>query len=400
MISMFRQIIFFIVLFLLLCFNKGSDVWAQDSGLSKLQVSGYLNNLQTAYFEDIKQPWMTSNELHDRLNVFWYPSGWLTGSVQFRSRFIYGGMVQNTPGYGASLGRDMGLVDMSFNLANEKAFVLNSTIDRLYLQATAGKLEFTAGRQRINWGQAFVWNPNDLFNTYSFFDFDYPERPGADALRLQYYTSMTSKVEAAVKADSAGRITAAGLVRFNLWNYDFQFLGGILNSDDYAAGFGFSGNIKGAGFRGEAGYYRPVKNFSDTSATFLLTLSGDYTFSNSLYIQAEGLLAEMPGQAAINNFMDFYSAPLSAKNLAFTKWNLFARATYPVSPLLNVTLSGMYFPAIDGIFAGPQLDYSLTDNFDVSFYLQLFSGKFPEGVSGENTRQNFNLGFLRFSWNY
>ena len=36
----------------------------------------------------------------------------------------------------------------------------------------------TAGRQRINWGQTFVWNVNDVFNAYSYFDFDYKERPG------------------------------------------------------------------------------------------------------------------------------------------------------------------------------------------------------------------------------
>ena len=33
-----------------------------------------------------------------------------------------------------------------------------------------------------------VWNPNDLFNAFSFVDFDYEERPGSDALRIQKYT--------------------------------------------------------------------------------------------------------------------------------------------------------------------------------------------------------------------
>ncbi|MCG8318265.1 MAG: hypothetical protein MI921_02070 [Cytophagales bacterium] len=45
------------------------------------------------------------------------------------------------------------------------------------------------GKHRINWGKSYVWNPNDVFNAYSFFDFDYEERRGTDALLIKYTTS-------------------------------------------------------------------------------------------------------------------------------------------------------------------------------------------------------------------
>jgi hypothetical protein len=61
-----------------------------------------------------------------------------------------------------------------------------------YLDYTAGKWQFRVGRQRINWGVNLVWNPNDVFNSFSYFDFDYEERPGSDAVRVQYYTGTTS----------------------------------------------------------------------------------------------------------------------------------------------------------------------------------------------------------------
>lgn len=32
-----------------------------------------------------------------------------------------------------------------------------------------------------------AWNPNDWFNTYNYFDFDYEERPGTDAIRVRVY---------------------------------------------------------------------------------------------------------------------------------------------------------------------------------------------------------------------
>ncbi|MFN4881116.1 MAG: hypothetical protein ACK5IO_03630, partial [Bacteroidota bacterium] len=40
------------------------------------------------------------------------------------------------------------------------------------------------------------------------------------------------------------------MYRFNQRNYDFQCFGGILNTD-ITAGFGWAGNIRNAGFKGE-----------------------------------------------------------------------------------------------------------------------------------------------------
>ncbi len=95
-----------------------------------------------------------------------------------------------------------GWIDMSWNIVDENSFFLNTTIDRLWLDLNFNKFQARIGRQRINWGQTFVWNPNDIFNAYSFFDFDYTERPGSDAIRLQYYPSFSSAIELAAKIDS------------------------------------------------------------------------------------------------------------------------------------------------------------------------------------------------------
>ena len=112
------------------------------------------------------------------------------------------------------------MVDMSWNIFDKQSFLFNTTIDRLWLDLHYNKFQVTIGRQRINWGQTFVWNPNDIFNAYSFFDFDYVERPGSDAVRLQYFPSSSSAAELAVKVDDENDITAAGLYRFNRWGYD------------------------------------------------------------------------------------------------------------------------------------------------------------------------------------
>ena len=315
-----------------------------------------------------------------------------------RNRLIYGETMKYTPGYANRIAGDGGLADLSVNLFTGDSYLLNATIDRLWLQATAGKFVFTAGRQRINWGQNLVWNPNDVFNVYSYFDFDYEERPGSDALRVQYYPNMTTTAELAVKADSSGKVTAAGLYRFNRWNYDIQLLGGVLNGEDVVSGLGFSGNLGGAALRGELTLFRSLDQFSDTSAYVMTSLGMDYSFGNALMVQFEFLYSGLP--ADLQGFDEFYSEPLSVKKLAFTKYSVFAAVNYPISPLLQGSLAGMYFPGIDGYFAGPSLSYNLKDNVDLGLFVQHFNGNIKLPGSMAKTKEKLTLAFLRFRWNF
>lgn len=426
-----KNVIFRIIIISIFASNLvlGQD----DEKQRNMTLNGYVTNMQSAMYEDLNDLWLTENLLHNRLNFKWYLGDKLTFSVQFRNRFIYGDMIRldqllkeldsqtdsdfisgfpsifgdnlssGISGYGSyvdNINSDNGFVDLSLNIAEGKTYLINFFLDRVWMQYTTGNLEIKAGRQRINWGQTFAWNPNDIFNTYNFYDFDYPERPGSDALRIQYYPNSISTAEAAVKLDSADNITAAGLYRFNKWSYDIQFLGGILNSEDFVIGSGWSGDIKGVSFRGELSYFHPIKDFKDTTGLFFATVSSEYIFSNSFTIQFEALYRQLPKTSDISTFAEFYSGPLSVKKLSFTEYNIFAQATYPVTPLLNATFGSMIFMGeIDGYYIGPSLSYSLMDNLDFSIYMQIFNGKFPDN-EGIKHRQSFNLGFLRFKLSF
>jgi hypothetical protein len=364
-----------------------------------ITLNGYVSSMQSVMFDTLKNPWIIDNLVHNRLNFDWY-GNMFSGSVQLRNRLIYGDQVKaNAYNYKQEIDMDRGWIDMSWSYNDANSFLLNTNIDRAYLKFTQNNLEITAGRQRINWGQAFVWNPNDIFNAYSFIDFDYPERPGSDAVRLQYYMGYTSSIEAAIKVNSDDKITAAFLGKFNKWNYDFQLLGGIIDNSDWVGGLGWTGNIESVSFTGEASYIHPKENFSDTSGVFLLTIGGGYTFENSLYIQFEALYSHLDN-SGISNFQDYYSQPLSVKNLAFTDYSIFSQITYPITPLLNGTFSAIYYPGLNGYFLGPSIDYSLGDNLSFSFFVQSFSGKFPAQGEEEAKKQTLNMGFLRFKYNF
>jgi len=347
--------------------------------------------MQTVMFEEWDQNWWAENQIHNRLNFKFYATEHLSFDLEIRNRFIYGDFVKYIPDYPSLIDAETGWIDMSWLIADKPSFLLHTMIDRLYIDYETGKFHFRAGRQRINWGQSMVWNPNDVFNAYSYFDFDYIEKPGSDALRIQYYTGVSSELDVAAKIDSSRKATAAARYRFSWFNYDVQFLSGIFEGADFFLGAGWSGNIKGAAFRGECTWFHSLKNVHKEEV--MVTFSGDYTFSNSLYVGLEYLFSNIDYDDF--NFGEFYFEPLNVKNIAFTNHSIFAQVSYPITPLFTGQMAAMYFPSEKGFFVGPSLDISLMENLTLSFIFQHFRGKFGGNITSKTT-----LGFLRLKWNY
>lgn len=375
---------------------------AQDTvKVKNWKLKGYVTSMPTVFFTDIKKDWITDNLFHNRLNFTWTPLQSLTTEIDLRNRLVYGERIKTIPGYKEQFNNDGGIVDLTENLLSSKSAIFNSSLDRAYIKYTQGKFDVTIGRQRVNWGQTFVWNPNDIFNAYSFFDFDYSEKQGSDALRIQFYPSAVSILESVVKLDSAGKITGGALWKFNKWNYDFQIIGGMVNEQDYVAGLGWSGSIKSISFRGEASYFHPKNNFEDTSGIIAVCVAVDYTFSNQTFLQVEFLYNKLPKSIQNFNITQFSNLALSSKALSFTEYNIFAQFSYPVTPLLKASIAGIYYPKINGFFAGPSIDYSIRDDMDLSFIVQGFSGEFKT-IPNSDTKQRLGLvfAFLRLRWSF
>ncbi len=355
-------------IFILFIFSNLSA--QEEEKEKKYSLDGYLTNMQSVMmFDGIDGDWTNDNLIHNRLNFSWFPSEYFTINIGARTRFFSGESINDTTyKYNAEQrGQDNGIIDLNRNFFSEQSFLLNSQIDRAYISFEKGNLNVSLGRQRINWGRSFVWNPNDIFNSYSFFDFDYPEKPGSDALRIQYYTSATSSAEFVVKTDSAKQVSAAGLFKFAAGGYDFQIMGGMLNEQDYVIGTGWEGNIKSISFKGEASYFHPKENFKDTTGLFVASASFSYFFENSLMLQFEFLYQSEPA-----NFTSILDQTLSVKTLSFTEYSIFGNISYPITPLLSATLSGMYYPGLNGYYIGPSLSYSLAENLDFAFIAQTF----------------------------
>ncbi|HSL86195.1 MAG TPA: hypothetical protein VK861_04625 [Bacteroidales bacterium] len=378
-----------IILILIVFFYFRAEAQEKPASAS---LKGYVTTMQSVMFESLSDNFINDNLLHNRLNFKVFITSDLTIAAELRNRLFTGDMVKTGPFYADYIGADPGWIDMSWNILSRPSILFNTKADRLWIDYSRDRLQITLGRQRINWGQAIVWNPNDIFNAYSFFDFDYMERPGSDAVRIQYFPSFSSALELAVKTDSHDNITAAGLFRFNKWSYDLQFLAGYAESKDFVAGLGWSGVLGSSSFRGEGSWFIPVNSDSEAKGTLIVTAGIDRILKDNSMVQLQLMYCNNPLE--LNSFTGLYGSTLSAKDLAFSEFTAFGQFSWAAGPLLNLTLSGMWFPDIDGFFAGPSADFSLAENVDFSFIWQYFNSM----LGGE--RKKMNLGFLKIKYSF
>lgn len=350
---------------LFLCY---SDMHAQEEKPKKFQVNGYVKQLTSVFNTSQSDDYALDILLHNRLNFDWFLSDQLTFKAGMRNRFFIGDQVKLTPNFGELI--DSGAndwLDLSSTLSNGDQTVLHTYFDRFYAEYTTGQWEIRAGRQRINWGLATTWNPNDIFNAYAFTDFDYEERPGSDAIRIRKYYGFSSSVEAAF---SPGRDfdnnTAALMWRFNRWTYDFQIIGG-LHERDAILGIGWAGNIKTAGFKGEMSYFA---NRDGDRDAFSASINADYVFNSGLYWNL-GVLYNSEGGTS-NGFIQLANTTLSARNLYPYRWSIMSTQSGALSPLLNVALILVYSPVkSNALFVAPTLTYSIASNWDIDFVSQV-----------------------------
>ncbi|MCC5931205.1 MAG: hypothetical protein JJU28_18295 [Cyclobacteriaceae bacterium] len=347
---------------------------AQDTGPKPFVLRGYIKEMPALQVDKSFSNPNFLNILHNRLNFRWNASSSIHFVAESRNRMFYNRLFSEFPVYHDILGIDEGLVDMSWVWLGRGSHIGHTMIDRLYFDWRKDKWQVRIGRQRINWGVNLVSNPNDLFNTYSFFDFDYPERPGADAIRVQYYFSGMSQLQVAISPARDSRHTvAAAMLNFNRWNYDFQVLTGYFRNR-MAAGAGWAGHIGGAGFKGEASWFYDWVESPGTDRGNLVAAAGlDYMLSGGTFLVLESLYnggyQRLPGEDVF-----LLTQPLRPDNIMFSAFATTFSVQHPFSNVFSANIAIMAFPDIEAAFFMPGLNYSVATNLDFDFVSQIFSG--------------------------
>ena len=374
----------------ILCLS--TSAMAQDTlQVKRLQVAGYVKYLQSFTWQGNLTELVTGSLVHNRINVKWLPTTRITGAIELRNRIFWGEEVASTRGFSSFLRNRNEAVDLSVNWIDERRMVFHTNIDRLWLEYRAEKWNVRLGRQRINWGIGTTWNPNDLFNTFNFLDFDYEERPGADAIRFQYPTGAMSHLEFALSVSEQHR-QEIGAVRYftNVRNYDLQFIAGWF-LEQPTVGVGWSGSIRETGFKGELQYFFERSGYTDQ---LNLSIEADHVLGESWYLGG-GLLLNNLGVTAFPPFWNAAALELSPRNLMPTKWNTMVTVTKEFTPLFSSAITLVYAPGTELTMVLPSATYSITQNVDLYFVWQSF---FAEGRAGFDDLSH--RGFLRLKWSF
>ena len=372
-------------------------IQAQEKKIT-LDVNGYVRDVQGLYFIHTTDSYLMENLIHNRINSRLYIGDRWTLRTDLRNRIITGdlvrsGQIPGLPTYGENIeATSKDYLQLGVNLVDDGNFIINSTLDRLYLEYSGDSWNMRLGRQRINWGISNFWNPNDVFNAFAYTDFDYPERPGRDALRIGRYIGDATEVEVVSTFSNHINDATIGIRTFtNLWGYDMQFITGY-DKEDIFLGGGWAGNIKDAGYKGEFTFFSSLDSSGKINP--VIAMEWDYAFEKGLYLSA-GFLYNDYGTTS--GTLDLFNYQPSAKSLWPYKWAIVSMGTYPVSPRFTTSLAVIYSPVKSApLFLSPTLAYNISQSWDLELIGQIFSsdptdGKYGLAISGAFIRLGYSF---------
>ena len=368
------------------------SLYGQDS--TYIEFSGYVKDLQTFSFVRDADSIFLTNLIHNRVNFSYQAGKHFFFNAGLRNLIYTGDQVKYTPGFRKMISQDDGYWDLTNAWVETNSLVFVSTLDRFNVGWKFKNGSIRVGRQRINWGINTIWNPNDIFNTYNFLNFDYAERPGSDAVKFLYNFKNQSNLEIAI-SPAKNDTSWIGAVKYgmNKRGYDFQFIAGNYKTD-IVAGLGFAGNIKETGWKTEISYFHPRMDLK-SSGSISISSGIDYGFSNGLYLNGSFLYnSEAPNQLfAFGQLSNFRLTP---KLLMPARFNFLIQAVKTFTPLFSGNFSVAYSPKVNLLILLPYLTYSVGENWDFDLIVQSFFS--------ENTKKDFlaigNSVNLRIKWSY
>lgn len=361
---------------------------------SRSDLDGYISYRLNGYLIE-NQSDSLEQTIQQRVNYeYRFNSEWRF-NTGLRNRILQGGSVE-TAGYADWFGRDSGFVNLSTNWMEEDKAIANSQLDRLYLTWQQQEWLVRAGRSRINWGMTTIWNPNDIFNTYSIYETDYAERPGTDALlvsRSLDYASGIEGVFSPAQEEDLSRYALRYYFNHNAW--DVQLIGGK-SAYDQVAGVGFAGSLFDAGVRGEISYFDPLENTQlVTEKTTVSSLEADYLLDSARNWNFRAGLLHISKPYAASSSTGYLTQPLSARTLSFTQLTLYAEVGADLTELNRASLALIYYQD-DSFYLSVTDSYSLAENWQLTASLQHFDGSSASLFGQTPTTSLFAM--IRWDW--
>jgi hypothetical protein len=262
-----------------------------------------------------------------------------------------------------------GLIDLDKYLVERSEADWRHRLYRLNVELDLYPVRLTAGRQQISWGTGYFWNPTDLFNPVAFTLVEMDERYGADALSLEVGIGDLSQVQAAwAPARDPHRSRGAARFKTNVQDYDFSVMAGWIFRDR-VLGADFSGQVGGAGLRGEW-----LHNFAWEREDYdQLVLGADYRFSALLILTAEYLYNSGPLSGF--DLEKLFTLGQTGSVATFSRHLGGVYADFQVHPLVHINAYLSADLEHGGVFFGPRFTWNVLTNLDLEAGAQLSSDR-------------------------
>ncbi|RRD02716.1 hypothetical protein [Prevotella sp. OH937_COT-195] len=383
---MMRKIIM-ACLFFLLCCIKGKT--------QGFNISGYVDNYTMIVETDpkITDRTLWQNITRNKLNAEWRFNEHLQIEVGMRNHLICGND-DVTKVFKQVLRKNENLLNLSWQAIDKKGVMANLALERCVLQWSANQWEVKVGRQRINWGQTFVWNPNDVFRTSPFVTLYYPEYSGCDAIRTTYYHNETARSELAASVDCKGKPTVAFLHNNHLGETDFQVMGGVYKGNSMVLGGGLSTSLKNSNIRMESSYFHNFKAKGRKTDIVQIVLGADRIFPNSLTLQGEVLYTNNVVKINTEDIWERSFLKYSARQLTISHWSFAGSIYYPFTAQCSIKAITGYWLDHRAIYADLELKYQITQNLQVSAIAH------TADYNDDPLRVDARMGTLRLKWNF
>ena len=373
--------------------------WAQIPGLvaeKPYDFGGYVKYMASANIVEQGDDYY-DHLIHQRFNFEYRFDEAFRVNLSMRNRVLWGDSTK-LPGYSTLIGADAGYWDLTTNWLERGSLIGTSQFDRAYVQWSDNDWQLRAGRSRINWAMNTIWNPNDVFNAYSIYDFDYEERSGTDALSVTRKLDFASSIDVVFSPNQESDLTSyAGRYLYNYQGWDMQVIAGKSNLDRILAG-GVAGDIKGAGVRAEVSWFEPTKerwNDVELSSTTVASIESDYSFTSRRNWMGRIAYLYISQPQSADSAAKYLNLPLNAKTLSFSRNTYYADLGFDISPLWRATFATVYYQD-HSYYLSLNSHYSLSDDIQLIGVIQKFDGR-EDSLFGETPA---TLLFAQIKWSF
>ncbi len=267
--------------------------------------------------------------------------------------------------------------------------------------------DLVIGRQAITFGRSFFWNPTDWLASFTPTEIDREYKAGVDAARLSLALGRTGGAELLYAYGDGGERDESALVArafTNLAGWDLEVLGGSVWIDD-RLGFAFSGDLAGAGLRGELSRHEPRNEASvdDGEKDFLrATLEADYRWPSSLFLIME-LHYNGWGSRDVEDYAGLFSSPrlLTGQVTNVGRRYLGTRLSYEITPIAVISLAVLVNLDDGSGLVYPTFTRTLSDESRLALGANLPWGPAPgaDGLRSEYGSYAATL-WLQWQWSF